>query len=198
MEGRNLKHLNTCNRLSNYSAKETPCCSCIELKEMMAGMMTEQKKLQEQLSKLQKQQNKIIVEMLAEHKLQLQTLNKSQKNVTSLSSKFPLKSEEDLQKVESEICDSNEEKYISAVKYLIDGSAIKNLERIFSREICVMYNTDGICGKKCLKNFKRIYKIVIAAISDYSPNSEKEFRAALQVVKKRHFRVVCSQNKNKN
>ncbi|XP_061387522.1 uncharacterized protein LOC133338795 isoform X3 [Musca vetustissima] len=170
MEGRNLKHLNTCNRLSNF-------LSLIATTE---------------------QQNKIIVEMLAEHKLQLQTLNKSQKNVTSLSSKFPLKSEEDLQKVESEICDSNEEKYISAVKYLIDGSAIKNLERIFSREICVMYNTDGICGKKCLKNFKRIYKIVIAAISDYSPNSEKEFRAALQVVKKRHFRVVCSQNKNKN
>uniref|UniRef100_A0A1I8MBC5 DUF4806 domain-containing protein n=1 Tax=Musca domestica TaxID=7370 RepID=A0A1I8MBC5_MUSDO len=148
MESRNLKHLNACNGLSNYSAKQTPCSSCIKLNEMMA----EQKKLQQQLSKLQtttEQQNKIIVEMLAEHKLQLQTLNKSQKNVTSLSSKFPLKSEEDLQKVESEICDSNEEKYISAVKYLIDGSAIKNLERIFSREICVMYNTDGICGKKC-------------------------------------------------
>ena len=29
-----------------------------------------------------------------------------------------------------------------------------------------MYNTDGICGKKCLKNFKRIYKIVIGKYSD--------------------------------
>lgn len=56
---------------------------------------------------------------------------------------------------------------IYTVKYLIDGNAIKNLERIFSRELCILYNMDGICGKNSLKGYKNIYKIVIGKYSDF-------------------------------
>lgn len=51
--------------------------------------------------------------MLAGHKMQLQTLNKSHQSITTLTNRFPLKNGEDLQKVEAEICNANEEKYVS-------------------------------------------------------------------------------------
>lgn len=75
------------------------------------------------------------------------------------------------------------------------------------------YNADGICGKKSLKNHKKIYNIIIGKIfyyliyiilvmkstldatSSYSTNAEKEIRSALQVVKKRHFRLMSSKKK---
>ncbi|XP_017469708.1 PREDICTED: uncharacterized protein LOC108361578 [Rhagoletis zephyria] len=115
--------------------------------QLITEMMTDQTILRENLSKLQattENQNKIIMEMMADQKVQLQAFNKTRQNVTAITTAFPLKTEEDLQKMEAEI---NEEKYVSAVKYLLDGSASKNLERIFSREVCMTYN-----GKKSLRS----------------------------------------------
>ncbi|XP_067630063.1 uncharacterized protein [Eurosta solidaginis] len=119
--------------------------------KIITEMMAEQKSLKENLSKLQattENQNKVIVEMMADQKVQLQGFNKSRQIETKITTIFPLKTEEDIQKMEADINQANEEKYVSAVKYLLDGSTIKNLERIFSRELCMAYNTDGNFGKK--------------------------------------------------
>ncbi|XP_046801093.1 uncharacterized protein LOC124418525 [Lucilia cuprina] len=140
-------------------------------------------------------QNKIIVEMLAEQKIQLQGLHNVRKNINNLITVYPIKTEEDLQKMETQINEANEDKYISAIKYLVDGNVVKNLERVLSRELCVLYNIDGICGKKGLRHYKNVYKTIISEINSYSTNAEKEIRTALQVVKKRHFRSVCAKKR---
>ncbi|XP_036319311.1 uncharacterized protein LOC118733834 isoform X1 [Rhagoletis pomonella] len=193
------------NVLKNYRITKAPCHQCIQFKEMIerqnqliTEMMADQTILRENLSKLQattENQNKVIVEMMADQKVQLQAFNKTRQDVTAITTAFPLKTEEDLQKMEAEINEINEEKYVSAVKYLLDGSAPKNLERIFSREVCMIYNTDGNFGKKSLRSKQNIFKIVLAAVSHTSPNAEKELRIALQTVKKRHFRHVSNQKK---
>ncbi|XP_036340355.1 uncharacterized protein LOC118749663 [Rhagoletis pomonella] len=128
------------NELKNYRITKAPCHLCIQFKEMIerqtqliTEMMADQKILRENLSKLQattENQNKVIVEMMADQKVQLQAFNKTRQDVTAITTAFPLKTEEDLQKMEAEINEINEEKYVSAVKYLLDGSAPKNLERI--------------------------------------------------------------------
>ncbi|CAD7003186.1 unnamed protein product [Ceratitis capitata] len=184
---------------------KTPCVSCIQFKEMIEKqtefineMMGNEKCLKESLENLQattESQNRVIVEMMADHKLHLTTTNNGPLNISAITTLFPIKAEEDLKIMDADINSTNESKYISAVKYLFGGCAHKNLERIFSKELFVTYNTKGNFGKKGLRTYTEVYKVLLSAIGYNSPNAEKELRAGLQAVK-RHFRFISNNKKN--
>lgn len=57
--------------------------------------------------------SKVIVEMLADNKIQLQSLNKTRQHINTLTTVFPIKTEENLLLIESEINEVNAEKYVS-------------------------------------------------------------------------------------
>ncbi|XP_067624270.1 uncharacterized protein [Eurosta solidaginis] len=89
------------NNLQNYRLKRAPCDLCIQFKEMIetqnqqiAAIMDMQKLSEENMANLQattESQNKVMLEMMADQKVQLQGFNKTRQGVTDILAAFPLK-----------------------------------------------------------------------------------------------------------
>ncbi|XP_017484728.1 PREDICTED: uncharacterized protein LOC108373363 [Rhagoletis zephyria] len=142
------------------------------------------------LTELIEKQNKFVVGVLAEHTVLLEQVTNKEKGAAAAASRFPLKTDEDIAKLEGEINDINRDCYIAAVQYLLQGEVGKNFEKVFSRSLYLQCNIYGIAGKKCLKDFSEVFTVLKKAIGKTSVDAEAEIRKALQVAKKRHFRMV--------
>ncbi|XP_049317964.1 uncharacterized protein LOC125780206 isoform X1 [Bactrocera dorsalis] len=126
-----------------------------------------------ELGELIEKQNKVIINILAEHAVLLQNLTQKEKGTNGA-------------------IDDNRDCYISAVQYLLQGEVVKDFEKVLARKFCLEYNIYGIGNNKSFKDYSMVYTILKKAIGKTAVNAEAEMRRAFQVVKKRHFRQVSS------
>ncbi|XP_039952472.1 uncharacterized protein LOC120769506 [Bactrocera tryoni] len=122
------------------------CDKCNNLQKLFVDKITE-------LGELIEKQNKVIINILAEHTVLLQNLTQKEKGTVRAISKFPIKTDDDIVKLEAEINDDNRDCYISAVQYLLQGEVVKNFEKVLARKFCLEYNIYGIGNKKSFKDY---------------------------------------------
>ncbi|XP_037809808.1 uncharacterized protein LOC119602385, partial [Lucilia sericata] len=71
------------------------------------------------------------------------------------------------------------------------AGVVKHLKYILSTEVVLEYNIDGVHGKRSLKDLDKFYDVLLESI--YNTNlepAEIQLRKALQLQKKRHFKMV--------
>ncbi|KNC22461.1 hypothetical protein FF38_13593 [Lucilia cuprina] len=129
--------------------KKNPCNNCIEFKEMII----KQNQIITDINGEHKQQwltkNKIIVEMLAEQKIQLQGLHNVRKNINNLITVYPIKTEEDLQKMETQINEANEDKYIHLTSAAINSYSTNAEKEIMTAlQVVKKRHFRSVCAKK--------------------------------------------------
>ncbi|XP_037929181.1 uncharacterized protein LOC119688486 [Teleopsis dalmanni] len=143
-------------------------------------------------------QNKIIVELMAENKALMKSFLKQQTSIASLKSLFPIKSEDALKEVNSNIKVEVRDQYVPTISILLNSSVEKNLKNILDESVVLEYNVDGTYGKKRLKDYDNLYSVLLDAIpnSTGSPSCEDQLRKAIQLQKKRHFKAASKLQRN--
>ncbi|KAI8115469.1 hypothetical protein CVS40_12337 [Lucilia cuprina] len=112
---------------------------------------------------------------------------------------FPIQTTNELEDCNAKINDTNRAAYTRCISFLLKGQLHKSLTEIFSVNLIVASNIDGIHGKVALKSFKRLYDILMDSIrANGEENPEKEIRHAFKLVKKRHFQAMCLNKKKES
>ncbi|XP_065365342.1 uncharacterized protein LOC135958365 [Calliphora vicina] len=137
-----------------------------------------------------------LLEILAEHKVLLDTIVKQNQITSNLMEFFPIESEEKLREFDA-ILKTHSDPYIRQMKSLLAGNAEKNLHEIFGQNIIMNFNVDGSFGKKRLREYANVFKAIIDVISTFNENSDKTIRAAFQRQKKKYFKQM-GRSKTKN
>ncbi|XP_075154839.1 uncharacterized protein LOC142236345 [Haematobia irritans] len=147
-------------------------------------------------------QIKITIEMLAEQKVLIKTLQRQQAQEVPLQNKFPLDTEKALIALNNEINTENKDLYMTVMKNIIVREGIaKSLKNVIGTDVIINYNIDGNHGKKSLKYLSNFYTALLDSIpvSDISQSPETQLRKAIQLQKKRHFKKICvDRNISKN
>ncbi|XP_067619989.1 uncharacterized protein [Eurosta solidaginis] len=159
------------------------------------------KMLREEIQELRgvvETQNKIIMQTLAEHIILLKQIIYQDSISDDMLKSFPLKSLDELKEIDEKICQDNKAVYVSytcicitiikALKTLLKGKLTKKIDNVFSTEVIIAINIDGIHGKQGLKEYRQFFDTLLAAID--SPDPTTELRRAFAVTKKRYFHKV--------
>ncbi|XP_067619990.1 uncharacterized protein [Eurosta solidaginis] len=149
------------------------------------------KMLREEIQELRgvvETQNKIIMQTLAEHIILLKQIIYQDSISDDMLKSFPLKSLDELKEIDEKICQDNKAVYIKALKTLLKGKLTKKIDNVFSTEVIIAINIDGIHGKQGLKEYRQFFDTLLAAID--SPDPTTELRRAFAVTKKRYFHKV--------
>ncbi|XP_017479628.1 PREDICTED: uncharacterized protein LOC108369140 [Rhagoletis zephyria] len=137
-------------------------------------------------------QLKIVMETLADQSVYLKRLLREKEEKLSLQSNFPIKLEDDLQRINQEVS-KNMNQYVFVMKMLLKSGIQKSLKNIIADELVLEYNVDGVQGKKSLKNHANFYNALLASIPISEGPPEEQLRKSLSLQKKRIFKNVCIQ-----
>ncbi|KAH8344450.1 hypothetical protein KR084_012239, partial [Drosophila pseudotakahashii] len=82
---------------------------------------------------------------------------------TKIDEYFPIKSDEDLSKMDEKINDENCAQFIThMIMLLSEGRLSRSIRNIFSDEIILDYNLDGAISKKRLKSFENFFTALMS------------------------------------
>ncbi|CAD7092694.1 unnamed protein product [Hermetia illucens] len=146
---------------------------CINLKMQL-------KKLEEKIVK----QNQAIMDVLASHSLLLNKIYKNETMPTEVSTVFPIKTVEELEKLNNGISEEDIPFYVATVKMKIKaGGLIKNFSKLISEDICLKYNYNGTQGKLPFCQYLKINGIFEGAVGDENYTSLIKQRTGRRGVK---------------
>ncbi|XP_061395736.1 uncharacterized protein LOC133331354 isoform X2 [Musca vetustissima] len=163
-------------------------CNCETFVKKMENVENTQKVIQGQI--------KVLADALAELKVMVQKLLRSQSDEIPLTNRFPISTEKDLIDINNDITSENKDLYIISSIIKREG-ILKSLKNIIGLKITYEYNIDGNHGKKSLKSLSNIYNVILDSIpvQENSDTPETQLRKAIQVQKKRFFKQVSAERK---
>ncbi|CAD7087274.1 unnamed protein product [Hermetia illucens] len=153
-----------------FSQYNQNTCECIHLKMQL-------KKLEEKIVK----QNQAIMDVLASHSVLLNKIYKNETMPTEVSTVFPIKTVEELEKLNNGISEEDIPFYVATVKMKIKaGGLIKNFSKLISEDICLKYNYNGTHGKLPFCQYLKINGTFEGAIGDenYTSLIKQAFKRA--------------------
>ncbi|XP_030376404.1 uncharacterized protein LOC115625492 isoform X4 [Scaptodrosophila lebanonensis] len=136
---------------------------------------------------------KVILDSLAQQAALVANLEGQGSTAVPIIAKFPIKSQEDLEKLDGEINLQNKEQYIQAIKTLLKSDVKKSLRNVLADDVVMAFNVDGVHGKKALKSVVNFYDALLVSI-DGGSSAEMDLRKAMQLSKKRVFKVKNKTN----
>ncbi|KAI8129975.1 hypothetical protein CVS40_0008 [Lucilia cuprina] len=124
---------------------------------------------------------------LSTQKVVTESLVRQEKNNVAIKSVFPINTFEELKALNDAIIEENRQIYTNAMKLSLKGKLPKTLTTILSLQLILAINIDGTHGKKRLKDYEKVFDVLMDAIRPLCEDPDKELRNALAVIKKRHF-----------
>lgn len=104
-----------------------------------------------------KRQNEAFADELSQIKIYLHTLLKNNDVDKELCNIFPIRSKEDLLRLEEQLNDYDEKKLQSVVKKIISrGGILKNLHNLLGGDIIKDFNYDCVQNKEALKSYFKV------------------------------------------
>ncbi|CAD7078734.1 unnamed protein product [Hermetia illucens] len=139
-------------------------------------------------------QNQAIMDVLASHSVLLNKIYKNETMPTEVSTVFPIKTVEELEKLNNGISEEDIPFYVATVKMKIKaGGLIKNFSKLISEDICLKYNYNGTHGKLPFCQYLKINGIFEGAVGDenYTSLIKQPFKRA----KNNFFKKECLKRK---
>ncbi|XP_037808804.1 uncharacterized protein LOC119601737 isoform X3 [Lucilia sericata] len=192
------------NLILHDNPNATQCCQiwkrlCDAKFEQLTESVKQLKSSIEELTANIVQQNIVVMETLATQKELTERSLGNDKVEANIRKVFPIQTADELEDCNAKINEANRTAYIRCMSSLLKGQLHKSLTAIFSVNLIVASNIDGVHGKVSLKSFKRLYDILMDSIrANGEENPEKEIRHAFKLVKKRHFQAMCVNKKKES
>ncbi|XP_034102670.1 uncharacterized protein LOC117567050 isoform X3 [Drosophila albomicans] len=158
------------------------------LTDLVVNISNKIDSVQEQNNEMQPQISALL-QAVVEEKESKMTLQ--QRDDIPVFTMFPIKSAEDMTKIDMGINSQNKNQYTSIITCLLQPDGVeKQLRNVLSDDFVMEHNVDGLQGKLSIKSYKNIYDVLIEAIDATcgTGSSEDQLRRALQRQKKRVFR----------
>ncbi|XP_041451637.1 uncharacterized protein LOC111081828 [Drosophila obscura] len=141
--------------------------------------------------KLLREQNAVLMQKLdvmAEELAEATALIKVSVKVEEVPAamSLPIKSEEELDRFGESLTHQIQDFYINKVRKMLGSCPLsKCLKNIIDEDTIKLYNLDGTCGKKRLKNRAGIYSILKEALEQINSidSADRSIRKAIQNVK---------------
>nr|XP_044250112.1 uncharacterized protein LOC108060023 [Drosophila takahashii] len=129
----------------------------------------------------------LLAETVASQKELIKELFNRQENGSSqIVTNFPLKTEDDLFVIDSNMKPDIQVLYVNEMKNIFSQSPLsKSLKKVLAAELVVAFNVDGTQNKKCLRTYTNFFSALLEAVrlTDRSQPAEKSLRKAMQCIK---------------
>ncbi|XP_036325205.1 uncharacterized protein LOC118738388 [Rhagoletis pomonella] len=140
-----------------------------------------------------------IKNILAEQSVLMKNFTESLYPVPKFVSLFPIKTQEELDSIESHTSTENETQMVATVFHVIKNGGFKsNLLSIFSENVIMDHNIDGKQGKTPLLRYTKLMNVFIQAAQKLGVTENEcllELRCAFKSAKNRHHKASCLKRK---